>query len=93
MRINKVIDRLVEEGRIVYQTKSNNNFFPDKEHVAKNQVIGKVIIVVPFLGIMLEVLQSKITTIFIIIFLILKFTYNKKVHKRELKKMRNLRKP
>ena len=76
-------------GKIVYKTKSNNNYFIDKEKITSNQVIGKVINNIPVLGILLKILQSRITTIFIIILLIIKIIYNKKMKKRKIKKIIN----
>lgn len=76
-------------GKIVYKTKSNNNYFMDKEKITSNQVIGKVISNIPVLGILLKILQSRITTIFIIILLIIKIIYNKKMKKRKIKKIIN----
>ena len=79
-------------GKIVYKTKSNNNYFMDKEKITSNQVIGKVINNIPVLGILLKILQSRITTIFIIILLIIliiKIIYNKKMKKRKIKKIIN----
>ena len=76
-------------GKIVYKTKSNNNYFIDKEKITSNQVIGKVISNIPVLGILLKILQSRITTIFIIILLMIKIIYNKKMKKRQIKKIIN----
>ena len=91
IRINKVLDIENEagSGKIVYKTKSNNNYFIDKEKITSNQVIGKVINNIPVLGILLKILQSRITTIFIIILLIIKIIYNKKMKKRKIKKIIN----
>ena len=76
-------------GKIVYKTKSNNNYFMDKEKITSNQVIGKVINNIPVLGILLKILQSRITTIFIIILLMIKIIYNKNMKKRKIKKIIN----
>lgn len=91
VRINKVVSTEVIDGKVVYHTKSNNNYFSNIEEVSKNEVIGKVIGVVPVLGILLKILQSKITTVIIIIILIMKFIYNKNVYKRRIKRKKTLR--
>lgn len=91
VRINKVVSTKTIDGKVIYHTKSNNNYFSDIEEVSKNEVIGKVVGVVPFLGILLKILQSKITTIIIIIILIMKFIYNKNVYKRRIKRKKTLR--
>lgn len=91
VRINKVVSTGVIDGKVIYRTKSNNNYFSDIEEVSKNEVIGKVIGVVPILGILLKILQSKITTVIIIIILIMKFIYNKNAYKRRIKRKKTLR--
>lgn len=92
IRINKVVGKETIDGKEVYLTKSNNNYFIDKEEIAKNMVIGKVIRIIPFLGIVLKILQSKITTMVIIFFLILKYKNNKKQNKRRIMKNKTFRK-
>lgn len=72
IRINKIIDKQKD-----YTTKSNKNFQPDIEKVNSDQIIGKKIANIRFLGILLGILQSKITSIIILIILIFKFCYNK----------------
>ena len=72
IRINKIIDKQED-----YTTKSNKNFQPDIEKVNGEQIIGKKIANIRFLGLLLQILQSKITSVIILIFLILKFGYNK----------------
>ena len=54
----------------------------DEEKITSKQVIGKVINSIPILGILLKILQSKITTIFILSLLLIKLIYNKKRRKR-----------
>ena len=76
-------------GKIVYKTKSNNNYFMDEEKITSKQVIGKVINSIPILGILLKILQSKITTIFILSLLLIKIICNKKMKKRKIKKIIN----
>ena len=91
IRINKVVSTKVIDGKVIYHTKSNNNYFSDIEEVSKNEVIGKVIGIVPVLGILLNILQSRITTVIIIIILIMKFIYNKNAYKRRIKRKKTLR--
>lgn len=91
VRINKVVNTGVIDGKVIYRTKSNNNYFSDIEEVSKNEVIGEVIGIVPIFGILLKILQSKITTVIIIIILIMKFIYNKNAYKRRIKRKKTLR--
>lgn len=61
----------------------------DEEKITSKQVIGKVINSIPILGILLKILQSKITTIFILSLLLIKIICNKKMKKRKIKKIIN----
>ena len=92
IRINKIVTVKSNNGKIEYTTKSNNNYLVDVEKIAKNQIIGKVICVIPEFGIVLNILQSKITTLVIIIILVIKLLYNKKIYRRRIKKNKTLRK-
>ena len=82
-RINKIINK--EEQ---YVTKSNKNYYPDIEEITYNQIIGKSVVNIPFWGLVLEVLQSKITSIFVFIFLILYFWYNKCMYIKKKERVR-----
>lgn len=75
IRINKIVSK--KQG---YITKSNQNFQPDIEKVTYNQIIGKKITNIKFLGALLELLQSKITSIFVLIYLLFKLIYNKYIY-------------
>ncbi len=86
IRINKIVSNEVIDGKIVYYTKSNNNYTMDGEGIYKNQIIGKVKKVVPLLGILFNILKSNITTILIIFFLVVKYIFNKKKYERIIKK-------
>lgn len=83
-RINKIIN-VTKDG---FVTKSNKNYYPDIEKVQEGEIIGKKIGHVPFAGVILEILQSNITSVFIFIFLILYFFYNKYVYKMKKKRAR-----
>lgn len=82
-RINKIIN--ITDG---YVTKSNKNYHPDIEKVQESQIIGKKIGTFPFWGVILEILQSKIISVFIFVFLIIYFFYNKYVYKMKKQRAR-----
>ena len=82
-RINKIINIKIDDGEIKYITKSNNNYYEDIEPICDKQIIGKVIANYRIIGILVKILQSKVTTFFIIIFFILKFLYNKYMFKKQ----------
>ena len=91
-KINKIFN-ITDEG---YKTKYNQAYYLDIETVNYNQIIGKVIVNIPVIGILLEILQSKVTSIIICIILFMLYNYNnykadKKIE-RKRKKLLNKRK-
>ena len=91
IKISKVVQKDVIDGKLIYKTKLNENYYIDNQEISKNQIIGKTITIIPFLGVLLGILQSKITTVVIIFILIIKFIYNKKIYKRRIKRTETLR--
>lgn len=90
IRINKLIDiyNSYEDGKKVYVTKYNKNYQPDIEQIDNNKIIGRKIVNIKNMGIVLKILQSKITTIFIFILLCIYFIYNKKIYTRNRERKR-----
>ena len=78
-RINKIIN--TKDG---YTTKSNKNYYPDIEKIQVENIIGEKVLNIPSLGILLKILQSKITSVIIFVFLTCGFITNMyKNQKRE----------
>lgn len=86
LRINKVVSIETIDGETIYRTKSNANYNMDVEKITENMIIGKVINVIPVLGILFKILQSKITTAIIVFLLIMYYLYNKRVYKNKVKR-------
>ena len=82
IRINKIISINSNDGKIVYGTKSNQNYYPDIEKISQKQIIGKMIVHISGLGFLVNLLQSKIFTLLAMIVLILKVFYNKYAYQR-----------
>ena len=82
-RINKIINQ--QDG---YTTKSNKNYYPDIEKVTYDQIIGKQIANISFLGKIIGILQSKITTGAILIVLLLVFARNKYLNAKKIERAR-----
>lgn len=72
IRINKIINKQNQ-----YTTKSNKNYYPDIEKVTSDRIIGKKISNISFLGYVLKILQSQMTSVIIFLMLGLKFMYNR----------------
>ena len=87
IRINKIVDK--KDG---YTTKFNQNYYPDIEKITINEVIGKEIVNIPFLGILLDILQSKVFSVFVLLFLIFVFGYNKYTHTKRKERERKKKK-
>lgn len=78
-RINKIIN--LQNG---YTTKSNKNYYPDIEKIQVEDIIGEKVLNIPFIGILLKILQSKITSVVVFVFLTFVFITNMyKNQKRE----------
>lgn len=85
VRINKIINN---ENN--YTTKSNQNYNPDIEKITNEQIIGKVVITINGLGFFVTILQSKITTGIIFVYLVLKLLYNRYLYDK--KQVRTIKK-
>lgn len=75
-------------GERQYVAKATNNYYPDNEPILVGQIIGKVKVNIPFLGLVLNILQSKVTTLIIIVFLILRYSYNRYIYKVKVDRKR-----
>lgn len=87
-RINKIFK--AQQGE--YTTKSNKNYYPDIEKITYNQIIGKKVAVVPFLGFVLSILQSKVITALLLVFLCLYFLRNKYLYEKKKERARKKKK-
>lgn len=84
VRINKIVKKQESE----FTTKSNKNYNPDIEKITKEQIIGREIATIPFLGIILRILESKITTFIILSTLIFKLSRNKYLQDKKRERIR-----
>ena len=87
VRINKIVDKQEE-----YTTKFNQNYYPDIETIPFNQIIAKEVVNISFLGILLDILQSKIFSVFVLLFLIFVFWYNKYTYAKRKERERKKKK-
>lgn len=94
IRINKVFNIYYDDSirKVVYITKSNNNFQPDIEPIQIDQIIGKKVINISGLGAVIKILQTKFVSIIALIILCISYLYNrylyniKKERKRKFKR-------
>lgn len=86
-RINKIINQ--KQG---YITKSNKNYQPDIEKVEYEDIIGKKIINIPIIGFFIGILQSKVTSLIILITLIFGYFYNKNLYTKKKERVRKKKK-
>lgn len=52
IKIQRVNDILNDNGKVFLQTKGDNNLYPNEEKVTEDNIIGKIIIKIPILGIL-----------------------------------------
>lgn len=60
----------------LYITKADKNYNYDFEEKSTDQIKAKKVIAIPVIGWIFKIFESKVTTIFIIIALLLKYSYN-----------------
>lgn len=84
IRINKIL-YYEQDG---YATRSNKNYYPDIEKTTISQIVGKKIVNIPFLGLVLELLQSTIASGFALLILILIFWYNRYMYMKKKERVR-----
>lgn len=92
VRTNKIVGIKIQDGKIKYITKSNKNYYQDLEEVVYKKIIGEEVLTIWGLGFIVKIIQSKLFSIFILIFLILKFIYNKEVYKNINKRRKKISK-
>lgn len=88
IRINKIV--YFDENK--YVTKYNKTFYSDIENIHNENIIGKVVVSVPFLGLLLELLQSKFISILLLICLIFIYSYNRYVFTKSRERKRKKKK-
>ena len=77
-----------------YTTKGDNNYYNNNVIIKYEQIKGKFVKRIPLLGFIIKILESKVTTIFIVIILILLFNRDmkmKSIKRRKNKKIDQLR--
>lgn len=91
VKTSKIIEIETEDEQKTYITKANKNYYP--ENVKEGQIIGKLVFSVSKIGGIIQVLQTRISSIIIFIFLILlfvinRYSYYKGIERRRKKKQK-----
>lgn len=76
------IRRVVSIEQNSYETKADNYYHNDLERKNIEQINGKILFKISFIGIIFKYFENKIITIFIILILLLRFSFNKYVKNR-----------
>lgn len=72
IKIQIVTNRVQENGKIYLITRGQNNLYPNQEEVVEDEIIGTIIIRIPFLGAIAKIFQSKyILALYLIIIVVL----------------------
>ena len=72
-----------------YTTKGDNNYYNNNVIIKYEQIKGKFVKRIPSLGLVIKILESKVTTIFIVIILILLFLFNRDMKMKNIKRRKN----
>ena len=72
-----------------YTTKGDNNYYNNNVIIKYEQIKGKLVKRIPSLGLVIKILESKVTTIFIVIILILLFLFNRDMKMKSIKRRKN----
>ena len=72
-----------------YTTKGDNNYYNNNVIIKYEQIKGKFVKRIPSLGLVIKILESKVTTIFIVIILILLFLFNRDMKMKSIKRRNN----
>lgn len=80
-----------ENNKNYYLTKADNYMHNDLEEKTIEQINGKILIKIPFIGLLFKLFENKIITIFIMIILLLRYSFNKYRHDKN-KKIKQKRK-
>ena len=72
-----------------YTTKGDNNYYNNNVIIKYEQIKGKFVKRIPSLGLVIKILESKVTTIFIVIILILLFLFNRDMKMKRIKRRKN----
>ena len=87
---HRVIKNITEENNVEYITKGDNNNTEDTFKVKYDDVIGKMVITIPYLGKIISILDNKIIILIlllvILIIIFIKIEKNEKLENRREKK-------
>ena len=83
--LRKVVDIEQKNGQYYYETKANNYYHNDLEKKTIDQINGKILFKIPFIGFIFRGFENKIVTIIIVIILLLRLSFNKYVQSRNKK--------
>lgn len=80
IKIQIVTNRVQENGKIYLITRGQNNLYPNQEEVVEDEIIGTIIIRIPFLGTIAKIFQSKyILALYLIIIVVLIYYKHKEL--------------
>lgn len=83
IKIQIVTNRVQENGKICLITRGQNNLYPNQEEVVEDEIIGTVIIRIPFLGAIAKIFQSRYILVLYLIIIVVLIYYK---YKAEMKK-------
>lgn len=82
---HRVFDLRLEQGRLIYITKGEANDLPDTREIKTEEIVGKVIFIVPYLGYVAGFIKQPIVAILLICILLILLVFLKKPDLKENK--------
>lgn len=83
---HRIVEIISENGKKKFRTKGDNNQSVDKELVMTSKIQGKYQFRIKGFGKVIEILNSKVTLVILLAFLIFILTYQVRISKRKLKR-------
>lgn len=83
---HRIIDIVEDKGVKIYTTKGDNNNAEDKEKVTYEQIEGKYQFKINGFGKIVEILQSKVTLILLVLIIVINYWYGNKLENRKLER-------
>jgi signal peptidase len=74
--VHRVIEKIVQDGEVYFRTQGDNWPFPDPHKVPSHRIIGKVVLVIPRIGLVRLYISPSAGILLVALFLFLSFLYD-----------------
>ena len=84
LSIERITNIYSENGKTYYTTQTEKGYYNSLEEKTFDNIQGKVIVNIPIIGVIFLILQSKITSIVILLLLIFRYMYKRELERRKI---------